>query len=215
MLARYLEAEGFAVETAADGMAALAAIRDTAPDVVVLDVAMPEMDGFEVLRRLRATSDVFVIMLTARTEEMDRVVGLGMGADDYVTKPFSPRELVARIHAVLRRGRGDHADSGKDVLTFSGLTIDRGTREVRVDGELVELTALEFDILHALASARGRVFTRTQLLETVWGFDYYGSDRVVDVHIANIRRALPDDASEPRFVATVRGVGYRFVAAPA
>ena len=211
MLVRYLRAEGFEVVDADDGEQALSRFDATDPDLVVLDVTLPRLDGFEVLRRLRARSEVYVIMLTAKTEEVDRVVGLTLGADDYVTKPFSPRELVARIRAVLRRGRGP-AEPEDGRLVFEGLVIDPGRREVTVDDEPAELTALEFDLLLALAEHPGWVFTRQQLLERVWGWDHYGSDRVVDVHVAAIRRALDDDAAEPRFIATVRGVGYKFVA---
>jgi DNA-binding response OmpR family regulator len=182
--------------------------------VVVLDVMMPGMDGLEVLRRLRATSDVFVILLTAKAEEVDKLVGLSVGADDYLTKPFSPRELVARVRAVLRRQR-DAATPNRDTMSFAGLVIDRARREVLRDGAPVELTALEFDLLAALAASPGRVYSRRQLLEHVWGWDYVGDERVVDVHVRNLRRALGDDASAPSIVATVRGVGYKFVAAAA
>ena len=179
---------------AADGKQALERARADRPDLIVLDVGMPGIDGFEVLRRVRADSDVPVIMLTARSEEVDRVVGLTVGADDYVTKPFSPRELAARIKAVLRRGRRPSDD---EVLRFPGISIDLGRREVLRDGQPVSLSTLEFDLLAALASAPRRVFTRDQLLQRVWGFDYFGVDRVVDVHIANIRKALGDDAADP------------------
>lgn len=213
MLRRYLQAEGFEVAEAADGPAALTRFRDLSPDLIMLDVAMPGMDGFAVLQEIRRSSDTPVIMLTARTEEIDRVLGLTIGADDYVAKPFSPRELVARIKAVLRRGRAGQP-AADDVLTFDGLAIDTARREIVVDDGAVDTTALEFDLLAALASAPGRVFTRAQLLERVWGWDYFGAERVVDVHIANLRKALGDDAADPRFVATVRGVGYKFVAPP-
>ena len=211
MLTAYLEAEGFETSVATDGNQALERVRADRPDLIVLDVGMPGIDGFEVLRRVRAESDVPVIMLTARSEEVDRVVGLTVGADDYVTKPFSPRELAARIKAVLRRGRrpGD-----EEVLRFPGLTIDLARREVLRDEEPVSLSTLEFDLLAALASAPRRVFTRDQLLQRVWGFDYFGVDRVVDVHIANIRKALGDDAADPAVIGTVRGVGYRFLLPP-
>jgi DNA-binding response OmpR family regulator len=211
MVRQYLEAEGFAVAEAADGTEALDRFRDSSPDLILLDVSMPAPDGFEVLKAVRRTSDVPVIMLTARSEEIDRVVGLTIGADDYVTKPFSPRELVARVRAVLRRRRPGLPGLGA-VLGFEGITIDPEKREVIVDDSPLEVTTLEFDLLAGLATAPGRVFTRAQLLEKVWGWDYFGAERVVDVHIANLRKILGDDAGNPRFIATVRGVGYKFVA---
>ena len=213
MLAKYLSAEGFDVIEATDGVSALDLARREDPDLVLLDVGMPEMDGFEVLRELRTSSTVPVIMLTARAEEIDRVVGLTVGADDYVTKPFSPRELVARIKAVLRRGRAEAEDDERP-LRFDGLTIDVARREVLVDGEPVEVTTLEFELLHTLASAPGRVMTRELLMERVWGWDFVGVDRVVDVHISNLRKALRDDPNNQRYIATVRGVGYKFIAGP-
>jgi DNA-binding response OmpR family regulator len=213
MLTSYLRAEGFDVSVAADGPAALARLQADSPDLVILDVGMPGLDGFEVLRRIRTESAVPVIMLTARSEEIDRVVGLTVGADDYVVKPFSPRELSARIGAVLRRTQ-PQPEGTDEVLRFEGLEIDLSRREVRRDGVEVSLTALEFDLLAALASAPRRVFTRDQLLQRVWGWDHFGVDRVVDVHVGNLRKALADDASAPRFIGTVRGVGYKFVAGP-
>jgi DNA-binding response OmpR family regulator len=213
---RYLVAEGFEVDEAADGEQALARCAAAAPDLVVLDVLMPGLDGIEVLRRLRATSDVYVILLTAKAEEVDKLVGLSVGADDYLTKPFSPRELVARVRTVLRRSRSaPAAPAGREVLSFPGLAIDLARREVRRAGVPVELTALEFDLLVMLAEAPGRVWTRRQIIERVWGWDHVGDDRVVDVHVGNLRRALGDDAGRPTLVGTVRGVGYKFVPAPA
>ena len=206
----YLRADGFEVSEASDGEAALAMFDRVSPDLVLLDVMMPGKDGIEVLRELRTKSDVYVIMLTARAEETDRVVGLSVGADDYVTKPFGAKELVARVKAVLRRKR-DSAEPVGELMTLDGLTVDVARHEVMRDGEPVTLTALEFDLLVALASSPGRVYSRRQLLEQVWGWDYIGDDRVVDVHIRNLRKALGDDAAEPRFVATVRGVGYKAV----
>ena len=211
MLHRYLEAEGFEVADATDGETALARIRSSPPDLIVLDVGLPGTDGFTVLRETRRLSDVPVIMLTARAEEVDRVIGLTIGADDYIAKPFSPRELVARVRVVLRRGARGRAETDERI-EFGGITLDLAGRRVGVDGKEVELSALEFDLLAALASAPGRVFTRAQLLERVWGWDYFGPERVVDVHIGNIRKVLGDDAADPRFIGTVRGVGYRFVA---
>jgi DNA-binding response OmpR family regulator len=215
VLRGYLEAEGFAVAEAADGEAALREVRQRPPDLVLLDVMLPGIDGIEVLRQLRTFSDVYVILVTARTEEVDKLVGLGVGADDYVTKPFSPREVAARVKAVLRRDRDRSAREGGAVLRFEGLTIDREAREVRVDGADVALSALEFDVLAALAGAPGRVFSRRQLLEQVWGYDFFGDERVVDVHIRSLRARLGDDAASPRLIATVRGVGYKFVGRPA
>ena len=214
VLRGYLEAEGFSVSEADDGEAAVRQVRQTAPDLVLLDVMLPGIDGLEVLRQLRTFSDVYVILVTARTEEVDKLVGLGVGADDYVTKPFSPREVTARVKAVLRRDRGPR-DTGGAVLRFAGLTLDRDAREVRVDGTAVNLSALEFDVLAALADAPGRVFSRRQLLERVWGYDFFGDERVVDVHIRSLRARLGDDAANPRLIATVRGVGYKFTGRPA
>lgn len=213
MVRRYLEAEGFHVAEAADGRAALSWLRRTSPDLILLDVGLPGSDGFAVLQEIRKTSDVPVVMLTARADEVDRVVGLTVGADDYVTKPFSPRELVARIRAVLRRGRLGHTEP-VEVVEFEGLVIDLAGRQVSTNRGPVELSALEFDLLAALAASPGRVFTRGQLLEKVWGWDYFGTERVVDVHVGNLRKVLDDNASNPRLVGTVRGVGYRFVARP-
>ena len=212
MLSAYLKAEGFVVIEAVDGERALALTRSEEPDLVLLDVGLPKMDGFEVLRQLRTASAVPVIMLTARAEEIDRVVGLTVGADDYVTKPFSPRELVARIKAVLRRGRPEMED--EHALRLDGLTVDPVRREVLLDDQLIELTTLEFNLLHALAGAPGRVMTRNHLMEQVWGWDFVGVDRVVDVHISNIRKSLGDDPANPIFIETVRGVGYKMIAKP-
>jgi DNA-binding response OmpR family regulator len=214
VLRGYLEAAGFAVAEAADGEAAVDQVRRQPPDLVLLDIVLPGIDGLEALRQLRTFSDVYVILVTARTEEVDKLVGLGVGADDYITKPFSPREVAARVKAVLRRDRGVRAAPAA-VLRFEGLTIDCDAREVRVDDSEVSLSALEFDILAALAQAPGRVFSRRQLLERVWGYDFFGDERVVDVHIRSLRGRLRDDAASPRLIATVRGVGYKFAGRPA
>ena len=211
LLTSYLTKEGFQVEAAGDGPAALAKARTFRPDVVVLDIMLPGLDGVEVLRQLRAESPVYVIMLTAKAEEADKVVGLSVGADDYVTKPFSPRELTARIRAILRRGRSAAGEQLR-ILVFRQLRVDPARREVWRDDEPVELTTLEFDLLHVLASYPGHVLSREQLLERVWGADYFGDDRIVDAHIKKLRHKLGDDAIEPRFIQTVRGVGYKFVA---
>lgn len=210
----YLAAEGFRVVTAADGLAAVEAAREHQPDVVVLDWMLPGIDGLEVCRRLRAFSDAYVIMLTARAEEVDRIVGLEVGADDYLTKPFSPRELVARVRAMMRRPRRDSVPEtvapGRS-RRFGPLTIDETRHIVTVEGEPVALTPLEFNLLTTLAAHPGRVYTRDQLLEQVWGADYFGDDHVVDVHIGNLRKKLGDEAAAPRYIETVRGVGYRLV----
>jgi DNA-binding response OmpR family regulator len=212
MVGAHLRSEGFDVAEASDGEHALEAIRRLNPDVVVLDVTMPGIDGIETLRRLRTFSGVYVVMLTARADEVDKLVGLSVGADDYMTKPFSPRELAARIRAVLRRGRAQVATD--DTMRFGGLEIDRAGRRIVRDGEPVEVSALEFDLLVALAESPGRVFTRRQLIDRVWGWDFYGDERVVDVHIRSLRAALGDPAPDPELIGTVRGVGYRFVGAP-
>ncbi|OGO27864.1 MAG: DNA-binding response regulator, partial [Chloroflexi bacterium RBG_16_52_11] len=189
----YLKPEGYEVYTATDGPSGLKAARAYKPDLIVLDVMLPGMDGLELLSRLRRESDVYVIMLTARTEETDKIVGLSVGADDYVTKPFSPRELTARVKAALRRLQA-RAGSGSDVsvLSFRHLRMDVGARLVTVDDHPVELTAIEFDLLRTLAENRGRVLTREQLLEKVWGGEYFGEMRVVDVHLGHVRQKLGD-----------------------
>jgi DNA-binding response OmpR family regulator len=206
LLAGYLEREGWTVASAADGLAALDAVHSHDPDVVILDVMLPGIDGVEVCRRLRTFSDAYVLMLTARGEEIDRIVGLTVGADDYLVKPFSPREVVARVKAFQRRPR-------RQRLTVSapppGLEVDEARRTVRVDGAQVELTALEFNLLAAIAREPGIVVARAALLGAVWGPGYDGDDHLLDVHVANVRRKLGDDPAAPRFVETVRGVGFR------
>jgi two-component system alkaline phosphatase synthesis response regulator PhoP len=207
LVTAYLKPEGYDVYTASDGEAGLKSARAFKPDLILLDVMLPGMDGIELLTRLRRESDVYVIMLTARTEETDKIVGLTVGADDYVTKPFSPRELTARVKAALRRIQAVAGGGGEGgVLSFRHVRIDIGGRQVSVDEYPVELTAIEFDLLRALAENRGRVLTREQLLEKVWGGEYYGEMRVVDVHLGHVRQKL----GETEFIATVRGVGYRF-----
>jgi DNA-binding response OmpR family regulator len=205
----YLELEGMDVLSAGDGLTALDLVRERAPDVIVLDVMLPGLDGFEVLRRARTFSDAYVIMLTARAEEVDRIVGLSVGADDYLVKPFSLRELVARIHAVLRRPRGAAA-GGDDAWRVGELAVDPRRRSVLLRGVPLPLTVIEFDILAALIREPGIVFTRQTLLDRVWGVDFVGDEHVVDVHLANVRRKLGDDAANPDFIETIRGVGYRF-----
>jgi len=218
VLRAYLEADGFEVSEVGTGADTLRELTRTGArpfDVVLLDIGLPDLGGLDVLQKIRATSEVYVILVTARSEEVDKLIGLSVGADDYITKPFSPREVVARVKTVLRRtsaraeAKGAEATDG--ALTFDGLVIDRERREICTDAGPVTLSALEFDLLLALASAPGRVFSRAQLLEDVWGYDFYGDERVVDVHIRGMRAALGDDAANPQIIGTVRGVGYKFL----
>ncbi len=203
----YLEQEGYAVQTATNGRSALLTFRDFQPDLVVLDIMLPEIDGLEVLHQLRQRSDVYVIMLTAKADEADKVIGLGLGADDYVTKPFSPRELVARIKAALRRLGGG---SVKKELVSARVRLDEEARLAWKDGQPLDLTPIEFDLLQTLMGHHGRALSREQLIEQVWGYDYYGDDRVVDVHIGRLRKKVEDDPAQPALIATVWGAGYRF-----
>lgn len=213
VVAGYLEREHFEVVSAADGAEALRLARENDPDVVVLDLSLPGIDGLEVCRQLRTFSDAYVVMLTARDTEVDTIVGLSVGADDYMTKPFSPRELVARIHAMLRRPRAvarrTDAAAEPPPRVFGDLRIDVSGREVTVGGEPITLTRTEFDVLAALSARPGLVYSRRQLLEAVWGDDWFGNEHLIDVHIGHLRRKLGDDPAKPRYVSTVRGVGYR------
>ncbi|TFH31732.1 MAG: response regulator transcription factor [Anaerolineales bacterium] len=202
----YLEKEGYQVVAAMDGPSGLKAARVQKPDLVILDIMLPGMDGVELLSQLRRESDVYVIMLTARAEETDKIVGLSIGADDYLTKPFSPRELVARVKAALRRLKRGVGLAEEKVFAFEHVRLDTGSRQVWFDDNPVDLTSTEFDLLRTLAEHHGRVLSREQLMEKVWGYDYYGEIRVVDVHIGHIRQKLGDED----LIATVRGVGYRF-----
>lgn len=215
----YLQAEGFEVLSAADGPTALEIARRADPDVIVLDLGLPVMDGIEVCRTLRTFTDAYIVMLTARADEVDMLVGLAVGADDYITKPFSPRELMARIRTLLRRPRRSAAgqagepparsgDGGR--RTFGDLTVDVDAREVTLQGRPVELTKTEFDLLDALSERPRVVFSRTLLLERVWGGgEWAGGEHLVDVHIGHLRAKLGDDAREAKYIRTVRGVGYR------
>ena len=207
MVAPLLHKEGFEVTTAATGTEAVERARAVAPDLIVLDLNLPDLDGVEVCREVLSFSDAYVIMLTARTEEVDLLVGLAVGADDYMTKPFSPRELVARVRTLMRRPR--RAPEPEAVRRIGDLAVDEVAREVTVEGEVVELTKIEFDLLVTLASHPRMSFTRALLIERVWGADFYGDDHLVDVHIANLRRKIGDDPRAGRYVKTVRGVGYR------
>jgi DNA-binding response OmpR family regulator len=205
----YLKREGFAVATATNGPAALTAAQRLRPHLVILDLMLANLDGIEVCRRLRADSDVPIIMLTARAEESDKLVGLAIGADDYVTKPFSARELVARVKVVLRRA-GSGRDEGRETIRYGDLVIDAEQRLVTRRGEPIELTALQFDLLAGLARRPGRVFTRDELIAACWGPAAEVLGRVVDMQIVNLRRRVEDDPSKPVYLHTVRGVGYRF-----
>ena len=211
----YLKAEGYEYQSAVDGLGGLSAARAFNPDVIILDVMLPGMDGIELLAQLRRESNVYVILLTARSEEIDKIVGLSVGADDYLTKPFSPRELIARIKAALRRiqstslrrpGEGQSPAEVSTELVFKHIRFDPGARRVWVNEQLVELTAVEYDLLLALAQHQGMVLSREQLLEKAWGYEYFGDTRVVDVHIGHIRQKLGVDS----MIETIRGVGYRF-----
>jgi len=204
----YLERAGFAVVTAAEGREALAVFRHERPNLVLLDLNLPGMDGLDVCRAMRRGSDVPIIMLTARLEEADRLIGLELGADDYVVKPFSPREIVARVRAVLRRAEGTPVRP--EVFSSSGVTLDLAQRTASVDSRPLALTTMEFDLLALLVAHPGQVFTRLQLLERVQGTAYAGYERTIDAHVKNLRKALGDDSQNPRFIETVRGVGYRF-----
>jgi DNA-binding response OmpR family regulator len=205
----YLEDAGFRVATVQDGQAALAAFRRDRPALVVLDLGLPGMDGLDVARTIRRESDVPIIMLTARVEETDKLVGLELGADDYVTKPFSPRELVARVRAVLRRVGGER-DRAEPPVVAGQVEIDFERRQVTAAGRQVELTPTEFDLLAVLARHPGRVFTRLELLERVQGYAYEGYERTVDAHVKNLRQKIEPDPKQPRYVLTVYGVGYKF-----
>jgi DNA-binding response OmpR family regulator len=208
----YLERAGYAVLLADCGQGALETAARAAPDLVVLDLMLPDLPGEEVARSLREVSDVPIIMLTAKASEEDRVAGLRLGADDYLVKPFSPRELAARVEAVLRRTSGASQAAG-DTYADGALSIDAEAREVTVDATLVELTRSEFDLLGVLASRPGRVWSRYELITRVQGHDHDGYERTVDAHVKNLRRKLGDDPRTPRFVATVTGVGYKLTAA--
>jgi DNA-binding response OmpR family regulator len=215
LVASYLVRENFEVRVAHDGTSALTIAREVDPDLVVLDIGLPGLDGVEVCRQLRVFSDAYVVMLTARDTEVDTVVGLSVGADDYVTKPFSPRELVARVRAMLRRPRrvpafsADSAATGSPPRVFGNLRINVDSREVHVEDVPIMLTRTEFDVLAALSSSPARVLSRRQLLEAVWGDAWVGNDNLVDVHVGHLRRKLGDDAASSRYITTVRGVGYR------
>jgi DNA-binding response OmpR family regulator len=208
LIAGYLEREGFQITTCEDGERAVQLTAEHDPEVIVLDLMLPGLDGIEACRRIRSFSDAYIIMLTARTSETDKIVGLSTGADDYVSKPFSPGELMARVRAMRRRPRATRPEPAP-VRRFGDLVVDPAAREVRHGGEPVELTRLEFDLLDALSERPRVVLSRRQLLQRAWGADWLGDEHLVEVHIANLRRKLGDDPSSPRYIRTVRGVGYR------
>lgn len=212
VLSLYLQREGFDVETAGDGEAALAAVQARPPDLVVLDLMLPKVSGMEVFRHLRAHSAIPIIMLTAKSDEVDRVVGLELGADDYVVKPFSPREVAARVKNVLRRAAAPapQPDENQPVIRHGDLAINPLTYGVEAGGERLSLTSTEFELLHFLARHPGQVFSRDQLLERVWGYEFPADDSTVTVHIHRLREKIEPDPSEPRYILTVWGVGYRF-----
>lgn len=205
LLVAYLQKEGYLLTEAEDGEAALQSIRAVQPDVIILDIMLPKKSGLEVLAELRRESDAYVIMLTAKTEEVDKLVGLNMGADDYLTKPFSPRELVARMNAALRRLTQRAPDADQHIYRTAHIRIDESAHKAWVNDVPLDLTAIEFELLLTLMRHHGQALTREQLLEHVWGTNYYGESRVVDVHIGHIRKKLGD-----RFIETVWGIGYRF-----
>jgi DNA-binding response OmpR family regulator len=211
----YLEGAGFKVVMAFDGQQALTLFRHEQPDLIVLDLMLPEIDGLDVARTIRRTSDVPIIMLTAKAEETDRLIGLELGADDYVVKPFSPRELVARVRAVLRRTSKASADetgfAPPPVIKVGDLVLDLGRRETRLAGQRIELTTIQFDLLAFLAQHPGQVFTRLHLLDAVQGEAFEGYERTIDAHIKNLRQALGDDSRNPRYILTIRGVGYKLL----
>ncbi len=213
VVGRYLERDGYKVRRVSDGARAIPAVSEFRPDLVILDVMLPHRDGLEICRELRARGGTSIIMLTARGEETDKILGLGLGADDYVTKPFSPGELVARVKAVLRRGRAvsENGDEGA-LITAGDLEIDTAARRVTRAGVALDLTAKEFDLLAHMAAHPGRVYTREHLLRDVWGYDYFGDDSTVTVHVRRLREKIEPDPAKPRYVTTVWGVGYRFEA---
>jgi len=208
-VAAVLAHEGYAVELAPDGRSGLALARERAPELVVLDLALPDLDGIEVCRALRSFSDAYVVMLTARAEEVDKLIGLAVGADDYVTKPFSPRELAARVRALRRRPRAADAGAATAPRRVGALELDLDAREVRLAGAPVALTRTEFDLLDALSERPRAVLTRSALLERVWGPTWFGDEHVVAVHVSKLRAKLGDRTRTPPLIATVRGVGYR------
>ncbi len=215
LMSLYLTRDGYQVSTASDGKDAMRQFGILNPDLIILDLMLPELDGWEVCQQIRSRSQIPIIMVTARTDDLDRILGLEMGADDYLPKPFNPRELVARVKAVLRRAHAPKPtlDTGA-ILSFPELEVDKTRHTARIGGEEVPLTPKEFDLLWVMASHPGRTFTRDELLEHVWGFDYFGDDRTIDVHVKRLRRKLEPDNAVYHYIHTVWGVGYRLEAIP-
>lgn len=212
----YLQNARFTVDVVHDGLEAVAAVRELAPDILVLDIGLPHIDGFEVVRQVRTFSECHVLMLTARDDEVDKIVGLSLGADDYVTKPFSPRELVARVQSMMRRARSvptpqtqPRGERTAGVHEVDELMVDESSRRVSLAGTPITLTKTEFDLLASLAAYPNQVLSRRQLLDMVWGSEWTNDDHLVDVHLARVRRKLGEDATNPRYIHTVRGIGYR------
>jgi len=215
LVAAYLETEGYRVSQARDGHSALTEMRDNPPHLVVLDLMLPGLSGIEIAKQIRAKGATPILMLTARGSDEDVLLGFEAGADDYLVKPFSPKVLVARVRAVLRRGGAISGEETAKTIAIGDVSIDPRTREVHVAGHPVELTATEFELLRVLTEHPGWVYSRDELLESVWGYNYLGDSRLVDVHIANLRKKIGDDSAESRYICTVRGAGYKFQASPA
>jgi DNA-binding response OmpR family regulator len=210
LVAAYLEREGYLISEASDGAAALASVEEQEPHLVVLDLMLPEVTGLDVARAIRAKRTTPILMLTARGSEADMLQGFEAGADDYLVKPFSPKVLVARVQAILRRTGAGAEGRARETIDLGRISIDLKAHDVRVGGRTIELTATEFDLLRVLAEHPGWVYSREDLLEAVWGYSYLGDSRLVDVHVANLRKKMEDDPANPQFVRTVRGVGYKF-----
>lgn len=211
VVAAYIHRENFLVDIAHNGPGAVELAKKIKPDLVVLDVMLPGFDGLEVCRQLRTFTDCYIIMLTARSDEIDKVVGLSVGADDYLVKPFSPRELIARIQAMLRRPRTNVENPTQSLLTFLDLSVNTLSRKVTCDNNKIKLTKTEFDLLYALITAPNRVYSRRELIDMVWGEKWYGDEHIVDVHIGHLRKSLNDNADVPKYIRTVRGIGYATV----
>ena len=210
LILRFLRQKDYQVESAEDGKSALEIFKKFNPDLVILDLNLPDINGYVLCEQMQGSNDVFVLMLTSRTDAADKIKGFSQGADDYLTKPFDLQELKYRVQAILRRQRSSSSSTPQETLVFDELTIDPVKREVVVGGDFVTLTALEFDLLYLLASSPGKAWNRSELIEKVWEYDYVGDQRVVDVHVGQIRKKIEFDTSKPSFIKTVRGIGYKF-----